>query len=406
MKQWAVPSKVLALAAVAALAVAACGGDSDDDDGGEASSGDPIVIGYAGGFTGDLEAFDGPGLTGAELAVDEINESGGVDGRPLELITADTASDPNQGSRAGTELLEQGADVMLVSPDFNFGGGAAREAQKAGVAVISVGAGSPKFGVQGIGPLAYTMGISGVTDGAASAEWAFEKQGYRTAYVLLDDVTDYDKDQCRGFETRWEELGGELLGKDTFKNDDPSVAAQVSKIRNLPSEPDVIVLCSFPPGGAVAVKQLRDAGVESAIVSNVSMDGDFWFEETIPRLSDFYFLSSASMWGNDPDEEINEFVKAFREEAGQPQNAFGLYAHAAVQALARAIERAGSTEGEAVAEELNQFDNEDLIVSVTFEPDVHIDTVREERVMAVQNGKHEVDDVRSAESQPPLFEGG
>lgn len=364
---------LLALACAVALGVTACG-DSGDRDGAAAGdeSKDPIVIGYAGGFTGDLAFFDEPAFAGTEIAVEEINEAGGVDGRPIELIKADTKSDVNQGSRAGLELIQKGVDAMLVTPDFNFGGGAAREAQKAGKIVISVGAGSPKFGVQGIGPLAYTMGISGVTDGAVSAEWAIESKQFETAYILLDDVTDYDKDQCRGFEARFTELGGQIVGRDTFKNGDPSVSAQVTRIKRLPEEPDLISLCSFPPGGAVAVKQLRDADVKSAIVSNGAMDGDFWFAETIPNLSDFYFLASASMWGNDPNDAINEFVATFKERTGeQPQNTFPLFAYAAVKGLAKAIADAGSTDGTALAAQFDEFTNEDLLISVTFKPDLH-----------------------------------
>lgn len=285
-----------------ALVIAACGGGGDltqstaDSVGTSEStttapsasgSEEPIVIGIAAGFTGALESLDVAAATGAEIAVAEINAEGGILGRQLEIVTADTQSDVNQGARAGQEVIQAGADLMLVTPDFNFGGGAAREAQSAGMVVISMGAGSPKFGVQGIGDLAFTMGISGVTDGAVSAEWAYEDKGHRTAWLLIDDVTDYNKDQCRGFSERFTELGGEVLGSDTFKNSDPSVAPQVSRISALAEEPDIISLCSFPPGGAVAVKQIRDAGIAADIVSNGAMDGDYWFNETMPNLSDF-----------------------------------------------------------------------------------------------------------------------
>ena len=65
-----------------------------------------------------------PAATGAQMAVDEINAAGGILGRQVEVVTADTQSDINQGARAGQEVIEQGADIMLVTPDFNFGGGA------------------------------------------------------------------------------------------------------------------------------------------------------------------------------------------------------------------------------------------------------------------------------------------
>ncbi len=87
--------------------------------------------------------------------------------------------------------------------------------------------------------------------GAAIAEWGWKKKGWRTAYILLDENIEYDKGICYGFDWMWrEKLGGKILGHDVFQNADPSIASQITRIKNLPKEPDVISLCSFVPGGA------------------------------------------------------------------------------------------------------------------------------------------------------------
>lgn len=410
---------MLVLAALAfSLAAAACGGTDDDDSEGAAAttnqasgagttdqaSSDPIVIGSAVALTGGISAFDLPALRGTEIAIEEINAAGGILGRQVKLVKADTKSDINQGARAGLEVLEQGADAMIVTLDYNFGGGAAREAQKAGKVVIAPGAGSPKFGVQGIGKMAYTLGIAAQTDSTVSAEWGIEEKGFKTAYLLLDDVTDYDKDQCSSFKEVWTELGGEILGEDTFKNNDTSVAAQVTRIKALNQEPDLIMLCSFPPGGAVAVKQLRDANVNSAIISNGAMDGRYWFEDSIPNLSGFYFTASASVWGDDPSDQINEFVAKVTEKYEQPQSYFTVLGYIAVHAIKTAMEQANSTDGAAMVTEMDTWNKENVGgLELTFTPDQHIDSAREERIIEVNNGQHRVVDVRAAKKQLPLF---
>ena len=400
---------LLVVAAFAlALAAAACGSTSDDEagegTGTEQASGEPIVIGSAVALTGPISAFDLPALRGTEIAIEEINANGGILGRQVELVKADTKSDINQGARAGLEVLDQGADAMIVTLDYNFGGGAAREAQKAGKVVIAPGAGSAKFGVQGIGNMAYTLGIAAQTDSTVAAEWGIEKKGFKTAYLLLDDVTDYDKDQCSAFKQVWTELGGEILGEDTFKNSDTSVAAQVTRIKGLGQEPDLIMLCSFPPGGAVAVKQLRDANVNSAIISNGAMDGTYWFKDSIPNLSDFYFTASASVWGDDPSDQINEFVKKVTEADEQPQSYFTVLGYIAVYAIKAAMEQADSTDGAAMVAKMDTWDKENVGgLELSFTPEQHIDSQREERIIEVNNGKHRVDDVRAAKKQLPLF---
>jgi hypothetical protein len=110
------------------------------------AAGKPLVIGVATAQTGFLSAFDAPAVSGALIAVDDINKAGGVLGRQLRVVRADTKSNINLGAQAGLSVLSKGADVMLVTLDFNYGGPAAREAQKAGVVAISIGASSPKFG--------------------------------------------------------------------------------------------------------------------------------------------------------------------------------------------------------------------------------------------------------------------
>ena len=145
------PIRIVALLLV--LVLGACASETADDEG-------PIVIGMAIGLTDFMAAYDLPALNGAQIAVDEINEAGGVMGRSLEIVTADTKSDIDQGTVAGLEVIDQGAHAMIVSPDYNMGGGAARAAQDAGLVVFSSSAGSPLFGIEGIGPLAFTMGIA------------------------------------------------------------------------------------------------------------------------------------------------------------------------------------------------------------------------------------------------------
>jgi branched-chain amino acid transport system substrate-binding protein len=404
-----------AILAAVLLLGAGCGGDeeaaapveAEDDAPAEAGqpSGEPIVIGAAIAQTGIIAPFDGPALNGATLAVEEINERGGVLGRPLEIVVADTASDINQGARAGLEVIGEGADAMLVSPDYNFGGGAAREAQQAGIVVFSSSAGSPRFGVQGIGDMAFTMGIAATTDGAVAAEWGYEEQGYRTAYMLVDDIADYNRDQCRGFETRWEELGGELLGSDTFSNDDPSIAPQITRLTGLPSEPDFIILCSFPPGGATAIKQLRDAGVDVPIISQSGFEGDFWYRDSMPDLRNFFYIAPVSLWGDDPSDQANEFAEKYRERWEQPQAVSAIGAYAAVYAIAEAMEATGTTEGAAVAGEIEQFDRRNVGgIEVSFSETAHIDLDRELRIIEIDRGEHRLAAVRSAENQLAVFD--
>jgi branched-chain amino acid transport system substrate-binding protein len=412
---------VAALATLGLLA-AACGSDDSPesepssvsevaDSAAEATttegSDDPIVVGIAAGFTGAMETFDVPAINGINLAIDELNENGGLLGRPIEIVTADTTSDIAEGARAGQEVIDAGADLIFSSPDFNFGGGAAREAQAAGLVVMAPGAGSALFGVEGIGDLAFTTGSAGSTDAALTAEWAIDEAGFETAYVLLDDTIDYVKEQCSAFEDRFEELGGEIVGSDTFKNGDASIAPIITRINALDTMPDMIELCSYPPGGASAVKQLRDAGIDVSIAANIAFDGSAWYSETLPDLSNFYYPATVSMFGNDPSDEVNEFVATYETVYGAPPGNINAYlGYVGMQALAVAVEEAGTTDGQAVATALEGFDQEPIAgITVTFSENIHIDGSREQRIIEIVSGEPQVATLRTVEEQPPLFGG-
>jgi branched-chain amino acid transport system substrate-binding protein len=385
---------VVTSALVASLAMSSCV-RSDTSESGDGE--DPIVIGAPVARTGFLQAYDGPVMAGAELAVEDINAKGGVLGRPLKIVYADTKSEIEQGSVAALEIVDE-SDAFIVTVDYDFGGPAARVAQENGIVAFS-GAGSPKFGKEGIGDMAFSVS-SGITESAVMAEFAYD-QGWRKPYVIQDTTIEHTTLACDYFEERWRELAGadSVSGKDTFKNDDPSIAGQVTRARN--SDADFIALCSFNPGAAAAVKQIRGAGVELPIIGPVSFDGDYWLKG-IPNLSNFYHTSNGSMFGDDPNDAVNELFARYEEKAGErAPSSFPLFGYAAVEAFAKAVEEAGTTDGEEVKAALESFSDEPLILGPTaYTEDCHAAVGRPQPVMEIQNGEPALVEYVEPESVP------
>jgi branched-chain amino acid transport system substrate-binding protein len=384
-----------------ALSLAGCAkADTGSQDAGAAGGGsqdEPIVIGAPVAQTGFLQAYDGPVMEGAEIAVEDINAAGGVLGRPLEIVYADTKSTIEQGSVAALEIVGE-SDAFIVTVDYDFGGPAARVAQENGVFAFS-GAGSPKFGKEGIGDKAFSVS-SGITESSVMAEFAHAK-GWRKPYIIQDTTIEHTTLACDYFEQRWKEIAGEgsLAGKDTFTSEDPSIASQVTRARN--SDADFIALCSFNPGAASAVKQIRGAGIELPIIGPVSFDGDYWLKG-IPQLSDFYHTSNGSIYGDDPSEEVNEFFRKYEEKTGErAPSSFPLFGYAAVQAYAKAVEEAGTTEAAEVQAALESFTDEPLILGpTTYTPDCHAAIGRPLPVVEIQNGQPALAGYHTPESVP------
>jgi branched-chain amino acid transport system substrate-binding protein len=355
-------------------------------------------------FSGWFAPIDADTIAGAKLAVAEINAAGGVLGQPIEVVEFDNKSEPPLGADGAVDVIGKGAKSILFPSDFDFGAPGAYVAQQKDVVAFS-GASDPKFGVQGVGPLAYSTSNASQAQGALLAEWGYKQKGWKTAYVLLDNTIAYTKSLCGSFTTRWTELAGKdaLLGQDTFLNNDPSIAAQVTRITSLSKKPDVIFFCSYAPGGPSAMRQLRAAGINAPIVTGESLDGDYWIG-SIPDLSNFYVISYGSKYGDDPDAEVNGFFKRFEAKYGKKADvSYGLRGYSAVQAWAAAANKAGSLEGSKVAAALDTFDKKPLVIGpTTYTSKLHIQTTRPMAILQATNGKFACVGRFTVESFPPL----
>jgi branched-chain amino acid transport system substrate-binding protein len=353
-----------------------------------ARSEEPIYFGQVMPLSGFFKPVDEGRFRGVLMAVRDLNAKGGLLGRPVEVLQYDMKSDPPLGANGAIELIDKGAAALQVASDYDIGGPAALVAQNKKIIAFS-GAHDVKFGPAGIGQYAFSVGVSTAGEAAQAAEWAYKARGLRSAYVLLDNTLEYFKAMARYYKICWIRLaGGEgFAGEDKFLNSDPSIASQITRIKALSKKPDHIYLASFPPGGAMAVRQLRAAGIELPIVACIGMDGDYWLGAT-PNLSNFYATLESSMYGDDSMPRVNEHWKRYAEEYGKPVTSYGTEGYAIIEAWSRAVERAGTTDSDAVRRELEKFNNEPLIDGpFSYSEKVHIPLNRPMALMELQNGK-------------------
>jgi branched-chain amino acid transport system substrate-binding protein len=358
------------------------------------------VIGTANSLTGFLEAYELAINAGMEVAADEINAAGGVGGRPIEFIHVDAKSDLNLSATAALDVIEQGAEVVVPICDADFGGPGARAANEKGILAITC-AGGPGLGVQGVGPLTFNTYTGSPTEGAIIAEWAYNSKGWRKAYALCDQLIEYTKVVCEAFKTRWQELGGELVGEDTFLQSDASIAPQVTRLASAPDH-DFLVLASFA-GGTAAIKEIR-AAYDKPIIGGAAFSGTFWLEAT-PDLSDFYVPAFGSSYGDDPRPEVNEFFDKYEAKTGAPAlvDSYPILGYALVQTIAKGIEIAGTTEGVALGKALETFVDVPLLAGpTTYTADCHVPVGRPMLIIEYQNGQpRSTNEFVTPESVPP-----
>ncbi|MEQ8344002.1 MAG: ABC transporter substrate-binding protein [Sneathiellaceae bacterium] len=377
MKRYSTWATSAALAAAMALPAGMAAADDDE-----------VVIGFAVAESGWMQAYDQPSTRAALVRVDEINAAGGLLGKQIQVVTADTKTDRNEGVKAGQEVVDAGADLVVVSCDYDFGAPAANVAQDAELVSFFLCAEDVKAGIEGVGPYSFSASVLAAVQGATMAEWSFKERDAKTGYVLLDTSIEYNKGICYGYDWMYPKVGGKIIGRDTFKNDDPSIASQITRIKSLPEEPDAIMLCSYNPGGASAAKQLRAAGIKSLILNGSSLDGSYWLD-AVPDLSGFVVPVQGSIYGDDPDPAVEKFNKVYEAKWGErPSSQYAYPGYVMVDVWAKAVERAGTTDTEAVVAELEKMNNEPTLFGPrTFTDKLHHQNQATYKLVEANNGK-------------------
>jgi branched-chain amino acid transport system substrate-binding protein len=366
---------------------------------------DTVTVGFAIALSGFIQPYDDGPHKAAQLAIADINARGGILGRQIVAVAADTASDPGQGATAGIDVLAQGAQMIMVTCDFDFGAPAALVADAENKIAFSSCAADAKFGVQGIGRNAYTMATATHAQGAILAEFAYNELGARSAYILNDLQVEYNKSLCASFQTRWEELAGadSVTGYDTYNaGTDTVIAAQVSRMAEQQDRSDVIMFCGAINGGSY-IRQIRAAGIDNPMITGESMDGDYWLE-AVPGLSNFWNLTYGSIFGDDPDPAVNDFVARFTAMHGaRPVTGHALTGYSVIEAWAKAVERAGTFDTDAVRAELDRFTDEPFLIgATTYTPEMHINLNRPMTIIRIQDGKPAAIGSFKAEKHPPV----
>ena len=327
--------------------------------GGQSPSGEPIIIGGALSLTGIQAPLDEPGLRGAQVAVKYLNDHGGVLGRPVKFINLDGKSDPVTVGNVTVQLIQQGAVAIVAPCDFDFGGPASREAQKAGIVGVSTCASSPRYGSAALGDKQFTLSMWNTTMGAAAAQYAYNEKKWTSAYVVTDTFIDYTTSLSQYFIEDFKNLGGNVVFEDTYTQGDQDFSAQLARIKALPQLPDFIYISSYNPDLTTIIRTIREAGIKAPIMGGDSYDDPALWQGVGPDYgNDIYFVTHSWM-GPEAGQKIVDFLKLYQDMYNKaPDTSFVATGYDTIMVLAQAMEAAQSTDGAAMTKvmESQQFD--------------------------------------------------
>ena len=314
-----------------------------------------IVIGGTLSLTGVQAPLDEPGLRGAKVAVKVLNEKGGILGKKVKFINLDGKSDAVIVGNSAVTLIDQGAAMIVAPCDFDFGGPASREAQKSGLVGISTCASDPLYSSWSLGDKQFTLSMWNTTMGATAADYAFKERGWKTAYVVTDQFIAYTKSLSKYFLAHFKAIGGTILAEETYTQGDQDFSAQLSRLKALGKQPDVIFISSYMPDLGTIIRSIREAGITSPIMGGDSYDDPGLFDALGKKFgSDIYFVTHTWM-GPESHPDMQTFIDKFKEVHGSaPDTAFVATGWDTIMLMAQAAEIAGTTDGAAVAKALEE----------------------------------------------------
>jgi ABC-type branched-subunit amino acid transport system substrate-binding protein len=311
---------------------------------------EPLRIGALFPFTGDLSDF-GPGfMQAAELAANEINAGGGVNGVPIELVQGDSATSPQQAVEDARRLIELEGVAAIVGP---AGSGEALPtvesvAGPAGVLVISPSATSPALTVANDDDFFFRTTISDAAQGVVMADLAME-QGFQSACTLYVNNA-YGQGLSDAFSARFTELGGTVTAQVPHEQEQASYASEIAAC--LEGSPDVLIGIAYPESGRIFLRELVEGGQAPSVIFSDGLKSPEMFEELGWEVFDGSYGTAA---GSPETDAGAAFEAAWQEAYGDlPPLPYLREVYDAIYLISLAAEKADSVEPAAIRDALRE----------------------------------------------------
>jgi branched-chain amino acid transport system substrate-binding protein len=259
-KKWIVPFMALLLFPL--LLTAACAGAAEEDDG-------AYRIGVMESVTGPGETYGNVAVQAKQMAVEEINAAGGVNGRMLELIVEDSKCAAQDSITAYKKLTEvDGVKIILGTSCSGAMLGAAPLAEQDGVVLFSGLATNPDIASAGDYIFRTAMNDLQLGMDTGNVMWA---DGIRTV-ATMTEATDYAEGVRRTSVEQFEKLGGQLVAAEAYSSDVTDFRSQLTKL--IGANPEALHIAAQAEfSGGTIVKQVRELGYEGPIYSEIVVVG-------------------------------------------------------------------------------------------------------------------------------------
>ena len=353
---------------------AGCGDDAKSDE---------IKIGANFELTGNVANYGSATLDGLKLAIKEVNDAGGVNGKKITIVDADNKSEASEAVNAATKLISDDKVKVIVGPAVTAN--VIAESQVATddkIPVVAPDATSPEVTVENgqVKPYIFRSCFIDPQQGTVMAKFATENLKAKTAVIYVDNSTDYSKSLGKVFKEKFEAAGGKVLDQQAFVAKDQDFKATLTTLKA--ANADVIFVPAYYEEVGKIVKQARELGITCPILGT-----DGWDDSKVADIAGVDALNNTffSTHYSDKDDSVKGFVEAFKQEYGHMPNVFAALGYDAGKMIVDAIKRAGSDDPEKIRQALEE--TKDLQVGTgTITMDKNHNPIKQAVILENKNG--------------------
>ena len=349
-------------ALMAVLMLGAVTGCSENGGSGDAGNSDTIRIGGLAPLTGDASSYGVAVNNGIQMAVEDINADGGINGKQIQYIYYDEKGDATEAVNAYNKLVQNDQVVAIIGdvttkPTLAV----AQQSQQDNIPIITASATAAEVTLTG--PNIFRACFTDPFQGELMASYASEKLGASTVAVLYDMADDYSSGIAEAFVAKAGELGMTVVAEEKYQDGDVDFKSQLTNIKG--QNPDVLFLPVYYEDLRLISAQANEVGVTATLCGADGWDSVLTDNFDSSVLNGGVFCSQYST--ESTDERVQDFISTYKEKYEIDPNMFAVLAYDATYMMATAIENAGSTDSQAIIDAMAALEYDGLTGHMTFD---------------------------------------
>lgn len=317
-----------------------------------------IKIGINYELSGDAATYGQGSVEGIEMAIEEINKAGGINGKLIETVKYDNESKSDVAATLANKLVSQDKVLAILGPATT--GAFTSQIPVANKNKVPIATGSATgdkltFAPDGsVHPYVFRICFNDSFQGKVMGKFAYENLSAKKAVIIMDSSNDYSKGLASNFKETFTSFGGSIVAEEAYAKGDTDFNAIITKIKAM--DFDVIFLPGYYNEAGLVIKQARTQGIDKPILGADGFDSEVLAELAgKDALNNVYFTNHYSTIDEDP--AVLKFIADFEAKYGRKPNAFNALGYDLAKFVADAISRAEKLTGESIKDALEATEN-------------------------------------------------